>query len=153
MSYCDAFRPCSRVSSGEKNNVYLNMQWYKTATKNLEIKISTKRHHKICIDKADVFIDAIFISKFGNCSFISLLVWNFKGHFFVRQRMRCNAISQIFLNFTYVIQNLILSSTKKKKIIKIGFVVFELSSNKNFEFYAVAHEWFCCFFYFLYLWW
>ena len=40
MSYRDAFRPCSRVSSAEKNNTYLNMQWYKTATKNLETKIS-----------------------------------------------------------------------------------------------------------------
>ena len=33
MSYRDAFRPRSRVSSGEKNNIYLNMQWYKTAIK------------------------------------------------------------------------------------------------------------------------
>ena len=41
MSYRDAFRPCSRVSSGEKNNTYLNMQWHKTATKNLETKISS----------------------------------------------------------------------------------------------------------------
>ena len=36
-----------------------------------------------------------------------------EGHFFIRQRMSCNAISQILLDFTYVIQNLILSSTKK----------------------------------------
>ena len=41
ISYRDAFRPCSRVSSGEKNNTYLNMQRYKTATKNEETKISS----------------------------------------------------------------------------------------------------------------
>ena len=31
MSYPDSFQPCLRVSSGEKNNTYLNMQSYKTA--------------------------------------------------------------------------------------------------------------------------
>ena len=29
------------------------------------------------MDKADVFIDAIFISKFGNCNFVSLHVSEF----------------------------------------------------------------------------
>ena len=77
------------------------MQWYKTATKNLETKISSNLESlkfqtcndtklqlpnleikiastntsalskKIFIDKVDVFIDAIFISKFGNCCFVS----------------------------------------------------------------------------------
>ena len=32
------------------------------------------------------------------------------------------------------------SKRYKKKIIKIGFIVFELSSNENFEFYVVVHE-------------
>ena len=41
MSYRDAIRPCSRVSSGEKNNTYPDMQCYKTATKNLEAKFSS----------------------------------------------------------------------------------------------------------------
>ena len=39
MSFRDAFQPYSRVSSGEKNNTYLNMQWYITATKSLGKKI------------------------------------------------------------------------------------------------------------------
>ena len=39
MSYRDVFQPCSRVSSGEKNNTYLNMQWKKAAIKNLLTKI------------------------------------------------------------------------------------------------------------------
>ena len=39
MSYRDAFRPCSRLSSGEKNNTYSNMQRYETSTKNLEVNI------------------------------------------------------------------------------------------------------------------
>ena len=43
MSYRDAFPPRPKVSSGEKNNTYLNMQSYKTA--------STKIGNKNCIDK------------------------------------------------------------------------------------------------------
>ena len=53
MSYHDAFRPSSRVSSSEKNNTYLNMQWYKTAI--------TKFGDKNWIDKHICFVYANFL--------------------------------------------------------------------------------------------
>ena len=42
MSNRDAFQPCSRVSSGKKNNTYLNMQWCKTAARNLLLSFVSK---------------------------------------------------------------------------------------------------------------
>ena len=57
------------------------------------------------------------------------------GHFLIRQRMRCNLD---FFEFHVCDTEFNFELNKKKKKIKIEFVVFELLSNENFEFYPVA---------------
>ena len=69
----------TKISSNFKIIEILNMHSYKSAITKFGNKNCINKHvcfvyanlsMKICIDKADVFIDAIFISKFGNCRFI-----------------------------------------------------------------------------------